>query len=190
MPEITETFFAPDRKTWRAWLRRNGTKKSEIWLVLLKRHVPEPSVAYDEAVEEALCFGWIDGLLKRIDDRSHAIRFTPRKPRSIWSELNKERVERMVAAGRMTPAGLAHVEAAKADGRWDAAASGRLDVTPPDLEEALAADPVAAGRWRTWAPSHRRPYVYWVLDARRPETRAKRVAETVRRAAADLKPGA
>jgi uncharacterized protein YdeI (YjbR/CyaY-like superfamily) len=189
MPEITETFFARDRSTWRAWLEAHGATTTEIWLVMLKKHVPEPSITYDEAVEEALCFGWIDGILKRIDDRSHALRFTPRKPRSIWSDSNKERVARMVTEGRMTPAGFAVIEASKANGRWDAASSARLDAVPPDLEEALAADPVAAERWRTWAPSHRRQYVYWVLEAKRPETRAKRVAEVVRRAAAAIKPG-
>jgi len=95
----------------------------------------------------------------------------------------------MIAEGRMTSAGQALVDEAKRRGTWDEAASGRPDVTPPDLETALAAAPAAAARWRAWAPSHRRQYVYWVLDAKRPETRARRVAETVRRAAAGLKPG-
>jgi uncharacterized protein YdeI (YjbR/CyaY-like superfamily) len=185
--EITETCFAPDRASWRAWLEQFGMSKTEIWLVLLKRHVPEPSVTYDEAVEEALCFGWIDGILKRIDDRSHAVRFSPRKPRSIWSQSNKARVARMIAEGRMTPTGMRPVETAKANGMWDATTPERIDVTPPDLEEALAADPAAAERWRTWPPSHRRQYIYWVLDAKRPETRARRIVEVVRRAAADIK---
>jgi uncharacterized protein YdeI (YjbR/CyaY-like superfamily) len=185
--EITETYFAPDRTTWRAWLEEFGTTKTEIWLIFLKRHVPEPSVTYDEAVEEALCFGWIDGILKRIDDRSHAVRFTPRKPRSIWSESNKARVARLIAEGRMTPTGMRPVETAKGNGMWHATTPERIDVTPPDLEEALAADPGAAERWRTWAPSHRRQYIYWVLDAKRPETRARRIADVVRRAAADIK---
>lgn len=186
MAEITETFFASDRATWRAWLEHFGASKTEILLILLKRHVPEPSVTYDEAVEEALCFGWIDGILKRIDDRSHAIRFTPRKPRSIWSESNKARVANLIAEGRTTPAGMKLIDAAKANGMWDAAAPERIDVTPPDLEEALAADATAAERWRTWAPSHRRQYIYWVLEAKRPETRKRRIAEVVRRAADDI----
>ena len=146
-------------------------------------------MSYDEAVEEALCWGWIDGLTNRWDERSYAVRFTPRKPGSVWSESNVARVEKMIVEGLMTPAGQALVDEAKRRGTWDEAASGRLEVTPPDLEAALAADPAAAARWRAWAPSHRRQYVYWVLDAKRPETRARRVAETVRRAAAGLKPG-
>ena len=149
----------------------------------------EPSVGYDEAVEEALCWGWIDGLTNSWDERSYAMRFTPRKPGSVWSESNVARVARMIAEGRMTPAGMALVEEAKRRGTWDKAASGRLDVTPPDLEAALAGVPAAAERWEAWAPTHRRQYVYWVLDAKRPETRARRIADVVRRAAAGLKPG-
>jgi uncharacterized protein YdeI (YjbR/CyaY-like superfamily) len=104
---ITETFFAADRETWRAWLAAHHAERSEIWLVFLKKHVGEPCVTLDEAVEDALCFGWIDGLLRRIDERSHALRFSPRKLTSQWSPSNKQRVERLVAEGRMTPAGLA-----------------------------------------------------------------------------------
>ena len=189
MPEITETFFAADRAAWRDWLEEHHAESREIWLILLKRHVPEPCLTYDEAVEEALCFGWIDGILKRIDDRSHTVRFSPRKPGSIWSESNRKRVAKVIVEGRMTPAGLALIEAAKANGMWEAAAPERLDVTPPDLGAALAGEPVAAQRWRTWAPSHRRRYIHWVLDAKRPETRARRVAEVVRRAVRDVRPG-
>ena len=105
-------------------------------------------MSYDEAVEEALCWGWIDGLTNRWDERSYAVRFTPRKPGSVWSESNVERVARMIAEGRMTPAGMALVEEAKRRGTWDQAASGRLDVTPPDLEAALAGVPAALERWQ------------------------------------------
>jgi len=185
VPEITETFFAADRAAWRDWLEEHHAESREIWLILLKRHVPEPCLTY----EEALCFGWIDGILKRIDDRSHTVRFSPRKPGSIWSESNRKRVAKVIVEGRMTPAGLALIEAAKANGMWEAAAPERLDVTPPDLGAALAGEPVAAQRWRTWAPSHRRRYIHWVLDAKRPETRARRVAEVVRRAVRDVRPG-
>ena len=185
----SDTFFAADRAAWREWLERHYAARTQVWLLLHKKHVEEPSVRYDAAVEEALCWGWIDGLTKRWDERSYAVRFTPRKPGSVWSESNVERVTRMIAEGRMTPAGQALVDEAKRRGTWDEAASGRLEVTPPDLEAALAAVPAARERWTAWAPSHRRQYIYWVLDAKRPETRARRVAEAVRRAAAGLRPG-
>jgi uncharacterized protein YdeI (YjbR/CyaY-like superfamily) len=185
----TDTFFASDQVAWRDWLAAHHRDRTQVWLLLLKKHVQEPGVRYDEAVEEALCWGWIDGLTKAWDDRCYVVRFTPRKPGSVWSESNVARVERLIAEGRMTPAGMALVEEAKRRGTWDQAASGRLDVTPPDLEAALVAVPAAAARWEEWPASPRRQYVYWVLDAKRPETRARRIADVVRRAAAGLKPG-
>jgi uncharacterized protein YdeI (YjbR/CyaY-like superfamily) len=184
-----DTFFAADRAAWREWLAAHREERTQVWLLLHKKHVQEPSVRYDEAVEEALCWGWIDGLTNSWDERSYAVRFTPRRPGSVWSESNVERVARMIAEGRMTPAGMALVDEAKRRGTWDQAASGRLGVTPADLEAALAGVPAASERWATWAPTHRRQCVYWVLDARRPETRARRIADVVRRAAAGIKPG-
>jgi uncharacterized protein YdeI (YjbR/CyaY-like superfamily) len=114
------TFYARDRGAWRAWLEANHATAAEVWLLFYKRHTAEPCVTLDEAVEEAMCFGWVDSLLRRIDDRRHKLRFTPRKPGGQWAQSNKDRVERLTAEGRMAPAGLAAVEAAKADGSWDA----------------------------------------------------------------------
>jgi uncharacterized protein YdeI (YjbR/CyaY-like superfamily) len=187
--EITETFFAADHETWRAWLEAHHASTAEIWLVFLKKHVGEPCVTLDEAVEEALCFGWIDSHLRRIDERSHALRFTPRKPTSQWSASNEARVARLTREGRMAPAGLAAVAAAKANGTWDELTSLDADTTPTDLEAALAGEPAAAERWRTWPPSHRRAYVVHVLQAKRSETRARRIDFVVRRAAAGMRPG-
>ena len=184
-----ETYFAADVGAWRDWLQRHHTDRAEIWLLLHKKHVREPSVSYEEAVEEALCWGWIDGLTKRWDERAYAVRFTPRKPGSVWAKSNVDRVERLVAEGRMRPSGQALVDEAKRRGTWEQAAADRLETTPPDLEKALAADPAAQERWLAWTAGQRRQYVYWLLDAKRPETRARRVAEIVRRAAAGLKPG-
>jgi uncharacterized protein YdeI (YjbR/CyaY-like superfamily) len=183
------TFYAPDRAAWRAWLEANHASAPEVWLLFYKKHTGEPCVTLDEATEEAMCFGWVDSLLRRIDDRRHKLRFTPRKPGGQWAQSNKDRVERLTAEGRMAPAGLAVVEAAKADGSWAALTSLELDTTPPDLEAALARVPEAAERWRAWPPSHRRQYVAHVLQAKRPETRARRIDFVVRRAAAGMRPG-
>jgi len=184
-----DTFFAADRAAWREWFAAHHRERTQVWLLVHKKHVQEPSVTYDEAVEEALCWGWIDGLTNRWDERSYALRFTPRKPGSVWSESNVARVERLMAEGRMQPAGLALVDEAKRRGTWDHAASGRYEVTPPDLEAALAGVPAAAARWVKWPSTPRRQYIYWVLDAKRPETRARRIADVVRRAAMGLRPG-
>jgi len=190
MPEITETFFARDRAAWRSWLARHHESKREIWLVLNKKHVEEPCVSYDEAVEEALCFGWIDGVLKRIDERQHAIRLSPRKKNSVWSPSNKKRVARMISAGQMTEAGLALVQAAKESGAWDRADDRQrlLDV-PADLQAALARNERARERFHAFAPSHRRAYIAWVIEAKRQATRERRIREVVERSAADQKPG-
>lgn len=179
------TFFAPDREAWRAWLEEHHATEREIWLVMLKTHVPRPSVTYDEAVEEALCYGWIDGMLRRIDGESHMLRFTPRKRGSVWAVSNKARVERLIAEGRMTPEGMVLVDEAKRRGEW-ARADEREDVTavPDDLAGALAADAMAGAAWGRLAPSHKKQYLAWIREAKRAETRARRVAETVRRVTA------
>lgn len=182
------TLFVSTREAWRAWLEEHHASATAVWLIMLKKGVREPGLSLDEAVEEALCFGWIDGRLRRIDDRSHKLRFSPRRPDSVWSRTNKARVERLVASGRMTEAGMAVVSAAKQSGRWDAGSDERLDRTPSELEDALAGCPEAETRWSAWPPSRRRQYVYWILQAKKPETRARRVADTVRQAAEECRP--
>jgi uncharacterized protein YdeI (YjbR/CyaY-like superfamily) len=190
-PDAPATFFADDAATWRAWLEENHASAREIWLVVLKVHVKRPSISYEDAVQEALCFGWIDGMLRRIDDESHMIRFTPRKPGSVWAPSNKARVARLIAEGRMRPAGLAMVDEAKVRGEWERA-DQREDVTlvPADLAAALAVDATAHAAWERLAPSHKKQYLYWVGEAKRSETRARRVSETVRRVRGGVPPGA
>ena len=187
----TKTFFAQDAAAWRAWLEANHATEREVWLVLLKTRVQRASVRYAEAVEEALCFGWIDGMLRRIDDARHMIRFTPRKTGSVWAASNKARVERLIVEGRMRPEGLALVEEAKRRGEWDRA-DEREDVktVPDDLAAALAVDARVREAWERLAPSHKKLYLSWIGEAKRPETRARRVAETVRRAAEGRRLGA
>ena len=168
------------RRQWRAWLQKNHASEKEMWVVFYKKHTGKASVAYDEAVEEALCFGWIDGIIKRIDDEKHTIRFSPRRKNSVWSERNKERVRRMIAAGRMTGAGRAKVEAAKKNGQWDNAAVQKPEPeVPPELQKALAENTRARRYFESLAPSYRRHFIYWIATAKRQETRRKRTAEAV-----------
>jgi len=170
-----------NRDMWRTWLAENHATAQSLWLVFYKRHTGKAGLTYDEAVEEALCFGWIDGILKRIDDEKHMTRFCPRRKHSIWSERNKERVRRMIEAGRMTEAGLAKIRQAKENGQWDKAGE-REDVTivPAELTEALAKDERARSNFESLAPCYRKHFIGWVGTAKRQETRRKRVAEAVR----------
>ena len=119
MLDVSETLFCPDRDTWRVWLAEHGATRREVWLLFSKKHTGRPGLEYVEAVEEALCFGWIDGQLRRIDEEKHAIRFTPRRTGSVWAKSNKARVARMIEQGRMTEAGMALVRDAQKNGEWD-----------------------------------------------------------------------
>ena len=172
------------------WLEKNYAIRKEIWLVFLKKHVRGPCVSYDEAVEEALCFGWIDGILKRIDDERHAVRFTPRRPDSIWSEQNVKRARKMIRAGKMTEAGRKSVELAKQSGEWQkATVRHREEIIPYDLGEALGKNREAKVNFQKFAPSYQRMYISWVLEAKRDDTRRSRISEVVKRSAKGLKPG-
>jgi len=169
-----------DAKAMEAWLERHGAQAGGFWLRLSTKGSGVASVSKAEAVDAALCFGWIDGLMNPYDAASWLIRFTPRRPRSKWSVINRERAEALIAEGRMRPAGLAEVEAAKADGRWaDAYPPHSRAAPPPDFQAALDASPKAAAFFATLKGANRYALIYRVLDAKRPETRAKRVAEFV-----------
>lgn len=182
MVEIGETFLAPTREAWRAWLAEHHATSTEIWLVLGKKGSGVQTVTLDEATEEATCFGWVDSVMKRIDDRTHALRFTPRKPKSVWSQSNVDRVQRLTAEGRMTPAGLALVEAAKASGQWEAATRRDMLVEPPpELEAELAARPGGRDSFARLPASLRKQFIYWVAEAKRPETRRRRIDEVIKR---------
>jgi uncharacterized protein YdeI (YjbR/CyaY-like superfamily) len=182
MVEIGETFLAPTREAWRAWLAEHHATATEIWLVLGKKGSGVQTVTLDEATEEATCFGWVDSVMKRIDDRTHALRFTPRKPKSVWSQSNVDRVQRLTAEGRMTPAGLALVEAAKASGQWEAATRRDMLVEPPpELEAELAARPGGRESSARLPVSLKKQLIYWVAEAKRPETRRRRIDEVIKR---------
>ena len=179
-----------DRAQWRAWLAANHGTAKQMWLIIHKKHTGVRGLTYVDALEEALCFGWIDGILKRIDDRKHTIRFCPRRKNSIWSEQNKKRVARLIEEGRMTQAGLAKIDEAKANGEWDKAAV-REDITvvPEELTRALAGNEKARLNLDRLAPSYRRQFIYWVAIAKRPETRRKRIEETIELLVRKKKPG-
>jgi uncharacterized protein YdeI (YjbR/CyaY-like superfamily) len=170
----------PDQAALEHWLERQPRDHKGIWLKLAKKCSPTGSVGQKEAVEAGLCFGWIDGLMNPYDQSFYLIRFTPRRPRSKWSQINVEKAEALIEAGRMRPAGLAEVEAAKADGRWaDAYPPHSRAEPPPELQAALDASPRAAAFFATLKGANRYGLIYRVLDAKKPETRAKRVAQFV-----------
>ena len=167
---------ADDRATWRAWLEANHATVGGAWLVTWLPRSGQRSLDYESAVEEALCFGWVDSTGGRIDDERGKLYFAPRKTRSPWAATNKARVERLIAEGRMAPAGLAAIERAKANGSWEVYDSvERLEV-PRDLADALADAPGATANFTAFPPSARKMQLAWVARAVRPETRAARIA--------------
>jgi uncharacterized protein YdeI (YjbR/CyaY-like superfamily) len=173
-----------DRATWRAWLEENHTRDVGVWLVSFKTASGKPRVGYDASVEEALCFGWIDSTGRSVDESRSMQLFTPRRPRSVWSQSNKARVEKLIAAGLMRPAGLVKIEQARQDGSWDAYTVAESLEVPPDLQSAFQAGPAGArSKWDAFSPSSRRAILWWVHSAKRPETRARRIAEVVSEAA-------
>jgi uncharacterized protein YdeI (YjbR/CyaY-like superfamily) len=170
-----------DRAAWRAWLERNHDKSQGVWLRVAKKHAD--GVHYEEAVEEAVCYGWIDSNVHRLDEDSYRQWFSPRKPTSAWSQSNKERVERLKKAGCMTEAGLTAIRAGKKSGSWDRLTGVDNLEVPPDLRAALAKNKQAGKNFEKLAPSHKKQYIFWIEEARRDETRKRRISETVRLAA-------
>jgi uncharacterized protein YdeI (YjbR/CyaY-like superfamily) len=168
------------RAEWRAWLEQNHTRTQGIWLVSYKKATGKPRLEYDEAVEEALCFGWIDSKGNKLDDERSLLWFAPRKPGTGWSRLNKERVERLMAAGLMAEAGLAKIEVAQQDGSWNALDAVEALEIPPDLEAALAGYPSAGRHFEAFPRSAKRGILEWIAAAKTAGTRAKRIAETAR----------
>jgi uncharacterized protein YdeI (YjbR/CyaY-like superfamily) len=183
-----ERFQPVDRAAWRAWLTANHATSTGIWAVTYRRSAGKPVVSYDDLVEEALCFGWIDSRPGKLDDERTMLRFTPRKRGSAWSRYNKERVERLIANGSMAPAGLRAIEAARADGSWDALNDVDALRIPGDLAAALAGDPAAMRGFEAMSDSMKKPILFWVTSARREETRARRIAEILRYAAVGRSP--
>ncbi|HSA95431.1 MAG TPA: YdeI/OmpD-associated family protein, partial [Acidobacteriota bacterium] len=180
------------REAWRRWLASHHDTSAGLWIAYYKKGSGKTSVTYEDALQEALCYGWIDSVVRRIDKERYAQKYTPRKPGSIWSASNKSRIKKLIAEERMAPPGLAKVRAARRDGSWDRLSEidriGRGASPPGDLLEALARTPGAKALFDARPPSEKRLWSYWVLSARRPEPRARRIAETVRRVRAGRRP--
>jgi len=177
----------PDRAAWRAWLATNHTRPTGVWVVMDRRGTNPTQVDYESAVEEALCFGWIDSKVVKLDTRRTLQWFSPRRPGGTWARTNKARVERLTAAGLMTPAGLAVIEDAKRTGAWTILDDVENLVVPDDLAAAFAAAPPAQANWDAFSRSAKMFILTWIIQAKRPETRAARVAETARLAAVNEK---
>jgi uncharacterized protein YdeI (YjbR/CyaY-like superfamily) len=172
-------FYAGDRHEWRRWLEENHALVKKLWLIMYRKGSGTPSVHWSEAVDEALCFGWIDSKSIRRDAESSFLMFTRRNPKSKWSRINKEKVEKLLEAGRITPAGLAVIEAAKRNGAWNALDEVENLTLPPDLREALAASREAQVHFAAFPRSVKKVILEWILNAKRPETRQRRIRETV-----------
>ena len=168
------------RTEWRTWLQENHAVRSEVWLAFYKKHTGKPSVAYRDSVEEAICFGWIDGLKRRLDDERYAHRFTPRRPHSKWSPLNVRLAEKMIAEGQMTPPGQAAFEQREAysDSFTQARQTDEIPL-PPEMEQALRSNRKAWRNYVALAPGYRKQYAGWLASAVKPETREKRLREAI-----------
>ena len=185
------TVSASTPAEWRAWLERNCRSTKEIWLIIHHKDSSAPSVRYHEAIEQALCFGWIDGLHRTRDEDSSQLRFTPRSPRSTWSRVNRERASRMIEQGLMTEHGQALIDLAKTKGTWQLVPDS--GAVPDDLREPLARDEVALANFTKFPPSSKRLILEWIAGAKRPETRQRRIERTVALAAQNIRanhPGA
>jgi len=185
-----KTKLFKNRAAWRAWLERNHDKQKEIWLAYYKKNSGKTSVTYEEALEEALCFGWIDSTVNKLDAERYIQKWTPRKAKSIWSAANKARVKKLITEGRLAPPGAAKIRIAKANGSWTKLDKVDLRAeVPGDLLSALALHPAIKAKFDRMAPSQKKLYSWWIESAKRPETRARRIAETLKRVDAGRRAG-
>jgi uncharacterized protein YdeI (YjbR/CyaY-like superfamily) len=186
-PEL-KTFHPKDRKAWRNWLEKNHTKSPGIWLIYNKKSAGKARLEYSDAVEEALCFGWIDSTIRPIDEEKYMQRFTPRKPKSGWSALNKRRVEKMIGQGLMTPAGLEKIEMAKKNDSWKNLDHIEAILLPEDFEKALSKNKKAKINFENFPQFTKKQFLYRINSAKRPETRKERIKLCLKMAAANKKP--
>jgi uncharacterized protein YdeI (YjbR/CyaY-like superfamily) len=185
-----ELYFK-NKQEWRKWLEENHSKATELWLVYFKKHTKMPSVSYAEAVEEALCFGWIDGIVKSIDAETYMQRFTPRKPKSTWSKVNKERCLKLIEEGKMTEAGLRLIEEAKKSGWWENAyqTSNQKVVLSDNFKVALKQNPKAESFFLSLTDGQKNQYIRYIESAKRKETKLRRIDKVIERLEKKMKPG-
>jgi len=181
------TFYAASRKDWRNWLDQNAEKENSVWLIIHKKASPHPSIYYPEAVDEALCFGWIDSKANTRDEFTYFQFFSKRKPKSNWSKVNKIKVAQLIEQGLMRPSGLKMIEHAKSIGTWDALNEVEEIRIPDEMQKLFDQQPIAFRHWNLFSRSVKRGILEWILNAKRPETRTKRIVETVSMAAENKK---
>ena len=180
--EFRTAIYFINSNEWRAWLEKNHTLFNEIWLIHYKKSSGKKSLNHFNAVEEALCFGWIDSKLKKIDEERFILRYSPRKSKSVWSKINKENAEKMISLGKMTKAGFDKIEEAKKQGFWDTAYTNLVkERLPSDLKNALLVNKIAWHNFQNFANSYRNMYIGWVKNAKTEGTRKKRISEVVKR---------
>jgi uncharacterized protein YdeI (YjbR/CyaY-like superfamily) len=182
-----EKVYAKDRVAFRVWLEQNHTTAPGIWLVYYKKNSGKPSISYPEAVKEALCFGWIDSKVNAIDDECYMQVFTPRKPKSVWSALNKKYIAELLEQNLIMPAGLKCIEIAKQNGQWESLDKVEALEVPDDLAKLFSKNKAAKANFEKFPPSSRKLILQWIASAKREETRQKRIEETVMLAAQNIK---
>jgi len=177
--EISRTLYVSNRRDWRKWLEENYNTQNEVWLIYYKKHSGKDRIPYDDAVEEALCFGWIDSIIKKIDDERFAQKFTPRKNNNKWSELNIKRMKKMIKEEKMTDAGLNKFDKTLLNNDRDMKVKSSELTVPPYLEEVLKNNEKAFLNFNNLAPTYKKQYILWIGDAKKEETRKKRINEAI-----------
>ena len=186
MSNLSDQYF-PSRKEWREWLEKNHATKKEIWIILQKKNSPKKGLKYQEALEEAICFGWIDSKMQSIDTKTFRQRFSPRRKSSIWSKKNKESAEKMIKEKKMKKAGFVAIESAKQNGKWDNAySSDMVRPIPEDLKKALMQNKFTWKNFNNFSNSTKLRYIYWINDAKKEETRQKRINQLLKTASQKL----
>lgn len=188
MEKETETFYPKSRQEWRDWLQENHSIKQSIWIIYYKKKSNAPTVAYSDAVDEALCFGWIDSKQMPLDEEKFMQFFSRRKPKSVWSKINKEKIDKLISQGLMTEAGFKTIEIAKENGSWTILDEAEALIIPEDLEAEFQKRPRAKDYFLGLSRSDKRNILQWLVLAKRSETRQNRIKEIVELASQNLKP--